>query len=177
MRASQEDPAEQGGYLRFFYRGWRTTSLGKLWSRGFAFVCGLGLAPKILLTLQVKSRSSDRLYSTILVVAGHEGQHYLVSMLGDGSEWVKDVRAAGGEARVRRGRSRPVRLVEIPPDERAPILKAWCQVATSGRRHLPVPYDAPASAFETIAADYPVFRIDPAVPSATQATMGSRVKA
>ena len=25
-----------------------------------------------------------------------------------------------------------------------------------------VPHDAPVSAFETIAADYPVFRIDPA---------------
>jgi hypothetical protein len=45
--------------------------------------------------------------------------------------------------------------------ERAPILKAWCQIATSGRRHLPVPYDAPISAFETIVTDYPVFRIDP----------------
>lgn len=35
--------------------------------------------------------------------------------------------------------------------------------ATSGRKHLPVPYDAPVSAFEAIAGDYPVFRIDPAV--------------
>jgi hypothetical protein len=58
----------------------------------------------------------------------------------------------------------PVVLTEIPPDERAPVLKAWCQVAKSGRRHLPVSYDAPLSAFEAIATDYPVFRID-AVPS------------
>lgn len=56
----------------------------------------------------------------------------------------------------------PVRLAEIPPHERAPILKAWCQVATSGRQHLPVSPHEPVSAFETIAGDYPVFRIDSA---------------
>jgi hypothetical protein len=61
---------------------------------------------------------------------------------------------------IERGRARPVKLTEIPPQERAPILKAWSQVATSGRRHLPVAYDAPVTAFEAIAADYPVFRID-----------------
>jgi hypothetical protein len=51
-------------------------------------------------------------------------------------------------------------LVEIPAKERAPILKAWCQVATSGRQHLPVPAQASVADFEAIAADYPVFRID-----------------
>jgi hypothetical protein len=75
---------------------------------------------------------------------------------------VQNVRAADGKAFIKRGKSRPVTLTEIPPEERASILKAWCQVATSGRQHLPVPYDAPASAFETIVGDYPIFRIDPA---------------
>ena len=79
------------------------------------------------------------------------------------SDWVRNVRAAGGEAFIKRGRSRRVKLIEIPPEERAPIIKAWCQIATSGRRHLPIAHDAPVSAFEAIAADHPVFRIDPAV--------------
>ena len=52
-------------------------------------------------------------------------------------------------------------LTEVPPQERAPIIKAYCKVATSGRNHFPVPYDAPIEEFEKIAADYPVFRIDP----------------
>ena len=150
MRAPREDPAEQSGYLRFFYRDWRPTRLGKIWSRAFALISGLGLTPQVLLTLQVKSRSTGRLNSTILVVASHEGQRYLVSMLGDGSEWVRNVRAASGEAFIKRGRPRPVMLTEIPPEERAPILKAWCGVATSGRQHLPVSHDAPLSAFEAI---------------------------
>ena len=81
-------------------------------------------------------------------------------MLGDGSDWVKNIRAAGGKAFIKRGRSRPVMLTELKAEERAPILKAWCRVATSGRKHLPVLHDAPLSDFEAIAADYPVFRID-----------------
>ena len=157
----REDPAERAGYLRYFYRGWRPTRVGRVWSRMCAWVSGLGLLPRILLTLQTKDRNG-RICATILVVATYQGQRYLVSMLGEGSEWVKNVRAAGGIAAIKRGRSQPVQLTEIPRDERASILKAWSQVATSGRHHLPVSHDAPISAFEAIAGDYPVFRIDPA---------------
>lgn len=160
MKASHQDPAEQSGYLRYFYRDWRPTRVAKIWNGLVAWVNGLGLAPNILVTLQVKDEGSAGMSSTVLVGANYDGQRYLVSMLGDGSEWVKNVRAAGGKAFVKRGQSRPVMLVEIPPRDRAPILKAWAQVATSGRKHLPVAHDAPVSAFETVAADYPVFRID-----------------
>jgi hypothetical protein len=159
MRLTSEDPAEHG-YLRFFYRDWRPTHLGRIVSGTYAWLSGLGLTPKVLLTLQVKDRETGRLGSTVLAVANHQGHRYLVSMLGDRSEWLQNVRAAAGKAFIRRGRSHAVKLTEIPVDERAPILKAWCQVATSGRQHLPVPYDAPVSAFEAIAADYPVLRID-----------------
>jgi hypothetical protein len=160
--APREDPAERSGYLRLFYRDWRPTRLGRIVSRAWAWAAGLGLTPRILLTLQVKDRSSGDLRSTVLAVATHQGHRYLVSMLGHRSEWVRDVRAAGGMAFIKRGRSHPVTLTEIPPEERPPILKAWCQVATSGRHHFPLAPDAPVRAFEAIAADYPVFRIDPA---------------
>ncbi|HLZ32006.1 MAG TPA: nitroreductase/quinone reductase family protein [Chloroflexota bacterium] len=154
------DPAERLRSVRWFYRGWRPTRTGKLVNRVFAWASGLGLTPRILLTLRVKGRSSGRLRTNVLVPATYGGQRYLVSMLGDTSEWVRNVRAAGGKAFIQRGRSHPVMLTEIPPGERAPVLKAYCQVATSGRHHFPVPYTAPLSEFEAIAADYPVFRID-----------------
>ena len=161
MPTTHLDPAERS-YLRFFYRDWRPTRLGKLLTGVLAWVSGLGLAPRILFTLRVRGRRSGRLRDTVLVVAKHDGKHYLVSMLGDGSEWVRNVRAAGREAFVKRGRSRPVRLTEVPVGERAPILKAYCQVATSGREHFPLPHDAPLSEFSAVAERYPVFRIDPA---------------
>lgn len=161
MNDRREDPAERSGYLRYFYSGWRPTLLGKMWSRTYAWVAGLGLLPAILVTLQVRNRNTGKLYSTILVGAEYQGQRYLVSMLGDGSEWVRDAHAASGRAFIKRGRARPVVLIDMPVEVRGPILKAWAQVATSGRKHLPIPHDAPAEAFDAIAQNYPVFRIDP----------------
>jgi len=162
MRAKREDPAELRGYLRFFYQDWRPTRLGRMWSRINAWIAGLGLTPNIVVALQARSRITGRLSSTVLVAVNYQGRRYLVSMLGNTSEWVQNIRATDGDAFIKRGRSRRIKLVEIPPRERAPILKAWCQVATSGRKHLPVSHDAPIADFATIAADYPVFRIDPA---------------
>jgi deazaflavin-dependent oxidoreductase (nitroreductase family) len=156
----RRDPAEQMPSLRVFYSGWRPTRLGKLVNAITAWLSALGLTPPVVATLQVKGRTSGRLHSTVLVVVRYNGQRYLVSMLGDRSEWVRNVRAAGGQAVIKRGRPAPVTLTELPAAQRAPILKAYCEVATSGRHHFPVPYTAPAAEFEPIAADYPVFRID-----------------
>jgi len=162
MNAPFRDPAEFDGFLRHFYRDWRPTRLARIWNGAFAWASGLGLTPAILLTLRTRDRSSGRLISTVLAPVAYEGRRYLVSMLGDGSQWVQNVRAASGAAFVKRGGTRPITLIEIPAAARAPILKAWSQIATSGRKHLPLPYDAPLSAFEAIAENYPVFRIDPA---------------
>jgi F420H(2)-dependent quinone reductase len=155
------DPAEQRRSLRWFYRDWRPTRLGRLMSRTLAWLTGLGLMPPVLLALRVKGRRSGRLRANVLVVATHAGQRYLVSMLGDGSDWVRNVRATGGQAFIKRGRLRPVKLTEVPPSERGPILKAYCRVATSGRHHFPVAHDAPVSEFDALAEHYPVFRLDP----------------
>jgi deazaflavin-dependent oxidoreductase (nitroreductase family) len=147
--------------MRLFYRDWRPTLFGRWVNRAWAWWCGLGLPPRRQLTLQVPGRRSGRPRTNILVVAKYDGNRYLVSMLGDRSEWVLNVRAAGGKAIIKQGRSRPVVLTEVPPEERAPVIKAYCQVATSGRSHFPVPHDALVQEFAAVAADYPVFRIDP----------------
>jgi hypothetical protein len=154
------DPAEATGYLRFFYRNWRPTWFGRLWSRGYAWLVGLGILPPLLTALHVPDRKTGQVGGVVLVAAEYQGETYLVSMLGENSEWVRNVRASGGKAQLRRGRWRDVILCEIPPSRRAPILKAWSQVASSGRKHLPVDYKAPVECFANIAADYPVFRID-----------------
>ena len=80
-------------------------------------------------------------------------------MLGEDSAWVRNIRAAGGQAVIRHGRRRPVLLEEIAVGERAPILRAYLGRAPGARPHFPVPPTAPLAAFEQIAADYPTFRI------------------
>lgn len=159
-RGRAADPGERG-CLRWYYRDWRPTRWGRFSNGLWAWLTARGVLPPVLLTLLVADRRDGTQRSTVLAVVEHEGSRYLVSMLGDTSEWVQNVRAAAGRAHVKRGRTDPVTVTEIPVDERAPILKAWCQVATSGRRHLPVSHEAPVAAFAAIARDYPVFRLDP----------------
>src|SRR5215510_11469831 len=102
-----KDPAEEG-YLRLFYRDWRPTVFGRIWTRIFAWTAGLGLLPDILVSLRTKDRRSGSLHGHILVAATYEGQRYLVSMLGERSSWVQDVRAMNGAAYIKRVVIRPV---------------------------------------------------------------------
>jgi hypothetical protein len=110
-------------------------------------------------TLEVVRRRSGRPVRLPVVTADLAGERYLVSMLGDGTKWARNVRAAGHRAVLIKGGRTPVRLEEVAVEQCAPIIKRYCQVATSGRVHIPVDPTAPASEFEAIAAQYPVFRI------------------
>lgn len=123
---------------------------------------GLGLPPRFQQTLEVRGRRSGRTRSNAVAIATVDGREYLVSMLGPQSEWVKNVEASGGAASLRHGRRRPVQLMPIPPDQRAPVIKEYVRIASSGGQHFPIKKDAPLSAFEAIADRYPVFRVDPA---------------
>ena len=81
-------------------------------------------------------------------------------MLGENTNWVRNVRAAGGKAKLRHGLSEQVLLEEVDVTMRAPILKAFLQHAPGARPHIPVDKDAPIVEFEKIASRYPVFRVE-----------------
>ena len=118
-----------------------------------------GVASNYLVTLEVIGRKSGQTFSLPLVLAIVDGQRYLVSMLGKNVQWVHNVRAAGEKAVLRHGRREEIRLEEVPPDQRAPILKAYLQRAPGARPHVRVDKDAALSDFEKIAATIPVFRV------------------
>jgi len=158
--AAYSDPAERSFLLRLFYRDWRPTGIGRWINRLAARWSALGLSARDAV-LEVPGRASGQRRSNPVVIATVEGNQYLVSMLGPGSDWVKNVEAAHGDAVLRQGRRRPVHLVGVSPAERAPILREYVRVATSGRHHLPVAVGASLSEFESIADRYPVYRIDP----------------
>jgi hypothetical protein len=86
-------------------------------------------------------------------------QRYVVSMFGTISDWVHNIDAAYGDAVISHGGSQRVRLVPVPPEQRAPILREYVRVASSGRKHFPLPVGAPVADFAAIAAQYPVYRI------------------
>jgi deazaflavin-dependent oxidoreductase (nitroreductase family) len=154
------DPAERRALLRLFYRDWRPTRLGRWVNRCAAWWTGLGLASAEMAVLEVKGRVSGRIRTTPVVVATLAGNRYLVSMLGGESDWVRNVDAAGGAAVLRQRARRAVRLASVPAAERAPILREYVRVASSGRQHFPLDVDAPLTEFQSIAERYPVYRID-----------------
>ena len=94
-----------------------------------------------------------------MVVAVVDKQRYLVSMLGENVNWVKNVRAAGGKAAFRSGSREEILLEQVSIDQRAPILKAYLRRAPGARPHIPVDKDDPLADFEKVVADFPVFRV------------------
>ncbi|MCP6291665.1 hypothetical protein NL468_28735, partial [Klebsiella pneumoniae] len=90
------------------------------------------------------------------VLTRHDGERYPVSMLGEGTNWVRNVRAAGGRAVLRHGHREDVVLEEVDPGVRAPILKRYLALAPGARAHIPVDRHAPLSQFEEIATRFPV---------------------
>ena len=90
-------------FNRWLYRGGRPGRLASLLNRGWAAIHALGLAPNYLVTLEVRGRQSGRPIHLPLVVAVVAGERYLVSMLGANANWVRNVQAAGGKARLLHG--------------------------------------------------------------------------
>ena len=89
---------------RRLYAGGHPNRLARLLNRGQAAVHSAGIWPKRLATLEVRGRRSGRRVSLPVVIADHEGERYLVAMLGVGAKWVANVRAADGRAVLRHGR-------------------------------------------------------------------------
>ncbi len=164
MRRAAADSQDSTPFLHRFdqwlYRGGRPNRLARLINRQWATVFSAGIfQPNRVAALQVRGRRTGRLISFPVVIADYQGDRYLVAMLGEEANWVRNVRAADGRAVLRHGRSETVRLVEVGPGARAPILRRYLAVAPGGRAHFPVDRGAPLAEFERIAPRYPVFRI------------------
>ena len=144
---------------RWFYRGGRPNRLARILDRGTAALYALGVAPNYLVTLEVRGRRSGRTIALPLVMVVAGGERYLVSMLGEGANWVRNVRAAGGYATLRHGRRDEVRLEELAVDRRAPVLGTYLQRAPNARAHLPITKDTLPAEFERVASRFPVFRV------------------
>jgi len=146
-------------YLRWLYKSGRPNRFARLQNQASAAVYAAGVWPRRVAALDVRGRKSGRVISLPVVIAEVGGERYLVSMLGQDVNWVRNVRAAGGDAVLRHGRREAIRLVEVSADARAPVLRRYLEVAPGARAHVAVDRRAPVQAFERIAPEIPVFRI------------------
>jgi hypothetical protein len=146
-------------YLRWMYRGNRPNRLAKFLNKASARLFRLGIWPKRVAALEVEGRSSGRTISFPVVIADLDGERYLVSMLGENTNWVRNVRAADGRAVLRHGVREVIQLDEVPSADRAPIIRRYLALAPGARPHIPIDRNAPLEEFEKIAGDFPAFRI------------------
>jgi hypothetical protein len=93
------------------------------------------------------------------------GENYLVSLAGE-SDWVRNLRAAGGKAVIRHSYTSRVRAEELPVEQRATILYAYlCKralsksPATAARDYFGVEAHPSLETLERIADRYPVFKL------------------
>lgn len=144
---------------RWMYHGGRPNILAKIQNRGWAIIHALGILPDRFVTLEVVGRKSGKTISFPLAMTRVNGERYLIPMLGEKTNWVQNVRAAGGKARLVHGIREQVLLEEVDIRQKAPILKAYLQIAPGARPHIPVSKDAPVLEFKNMATRYPVFRL------------------
>ncbi|HZC99796.1 MAG TPA: nitroreductase family deazaflavin-dependent oxidoreductase [Actinomycetes bacterium] len=128
----------------------------------------LGLAPQDAVTLQVRGRRSGKPRRTPVIRTPYRGEVYLVALAGE-SQWVRNVRAAAGRAVIRRGKAHPVRLVEMPIEERSQVIAEYLRrgversgpkaAAKQARYYFGLSPDASLEEIRAVAHYYPVFQI------------------
>ncbi len=125
----------------------------------------MGLAIGTMRILSVPGRKSGTMRSTPVSTLTVEGQSYLVGGLAE-ADWVKNARAAGWGVLAQGRKQQWVQLIELPVEERAPILRAFPRLVPGGVAffqrlyHLPQDPALLPDAFAELARQSTVFRVE-----------------
>ncbi len=139
-------------------RTYKLTGIRRIGNRFMSFLARRGMGPKQTVILTVRGRKSGKAYSTPVSLVQADGQRWLVAPYGEVS-WVKNARAAG-EVTLTRGKTvETVRVAEVEPDARGPILKQYVQMEPIVRPYFDASVDAPIEEFSAEAGRHPVFLI------------------
>jgi deazaflavin-dependent oxidoreductase (nitroreductase family) len=125
------------------------------------FATRLGLSMRGSRILAVPGRKSGRVHTTPVNLLNHDGARYLVAPRGN-TQWVRNVRAAGGgELRLGRKRER-FRAFELPDADKPALLRAYLRLWSmeTGKFFDNVKHDAPDVEIARIAPNHPAFRIE-----------------
>lgn len=113
--------------------------------------------------LSVKGRKTGQPRSTVVNPLATGGQRYLVAPRGT-TQWVRNLRAAGGEGELRLGRkTERFTATEVDDDAKPEILREYLRrwKFESGIFFDGVDADSPGKELRRIAPRHPVFRIAP----------------
>lgn len=146
-------------FQRWQYRGGRPGWSARFSNRLGAIAIAAGIGPNYAATLEVRGHKTGRTISFPVVVADYQGERYLVAMLGQKTNWVRNLRADHHVVLLHRKNRETVSLVEDFTDNRAAILRRYLELAPGARPFFPIDRNASLSNFDRIIDDYPIFRI------------------
>ena len=115
------------------------------------------------MVLTVPGRKTGKPRSTPVTPMDVDGERYVVNAY-PGADWVNNVRAAGEVTLARGRRTERVRMVELPPEEARPVLRAFPSAVPTGvdlMKRVGLLTDGTPDEAEGLAGRCPVFRIDP----------------
>jgi deazaflavin-dependent oxidoreductase (nitroreductase family) len=138
---------------------YRVTAAVRLINRVMQILLRLGFAPKGIYLLTVAGRKTGRLYSAPVALVEDDADRWLVAPYGE-VNWVRNARAAGQVTLTRGQRSETVKIVELGPENSAPVLKKYIQLAAITRPYFDVHPDSPHETFIAEAPRHPVFHIE-----------------
>jgi len=137
----------------------RPTAAEAVINRVIGLLPRLGIGPRYMVLLQVRGRTSGRVYSTPVNLVDLNGQRYLVAPRGD-TQWARNAAARGEVTLVRGLRRETVKVKPLADAAKPPILKTYLdRYASAVQQYFPVAAGSPLSAFASVAANYPVFQI------------------
>jgi deazaflavin-dependent oxidoreductase (nitroreductase family) len=135
----------------------------KLVNRVIIVLQRLGVAVGTMRLLSVPGRKSGKLRTTPVSPLTVDGERYIVAGLEE-TDWVKNVRASGWAILARGRKQERMILAELPPEERAPILRAFPREVPHGVRFFQHLYGVAGDPeeFAALAPLCPVFRVEEA---------------
>lgn len=120
----------------------------------------LGIRPAGAQTLAVRGRKSGQIRTNPINPFELDGRTYLLAPRGT-TEWVRNLRAAGGDAELRSGRRmRRFHATEVDDADKLPMLRLYMDKwAWEVKSFLEIDPKAPDEELRRIAPNHPVFEI------------------
>jgi len=139
----------------------RPSHVERVFNRLFGVLVRFGLGLRHNYVVEVRGRTTGRVYTTPVNLLELRGRRFLVAPRGR-TQWVRNAEAAGHVTLARGSRREHVRVGRVSTAERAEILAAYlARFKLTVQRYFPIRAGAPASAFLDVLDHYPVFELLP----------------
>ncbi len=140
-----------------FYR--RPSAVDRLVNRAVMALLRLGLAPAHMRVLEVRGRTTGRLYALPVDLLTEDERLFLVAPRGY-TQWVRNAEASKVVVLRRGSQAREYSLRPVSEAEKPRVLKAYLErFRREVQRYFPVAAGSPVAHFGPIASQYPAYEL------------------